>query len=77
MNGKWTSDRRLYLDKDGNAVEQDSPARVRLLVGVGGSIPMEQARALGLVDAPKAKSAPPATKAVTKAPATKGKKASD
>ncbi len=74
MENVWTANRRLYLDKDGNAVEQDDPNRVELLVGIGGTLLIERAQALGLLDAPKAKSAPPATKAVTKAPANKGKK---
>ena len=74
MENVWTSDRRLYLDKDGNVVEQDDPNRVELLVGIGGTLLTERAQALGLIDAPKAKNAPPATKAVTKAPANKGKK---
>jgi len=74
MNTKlWTSDRRLYLDEDGNVVEHDNPAKVELLVGVNGTTPMERARALGLLDETKAKSDPPATKAVTKAPNTKSK----
>ena len=74
MENVWTANRRLYLDKDGNAVEQDDPNRVELLVGIGGTLLMERARTLGLLDAPKAKNAPPETKAVTKAPANKGKK---
>ena len=74
MENVWTASRRLYLDKDGNVVEQDDPNRVELLVGIGGTLLTERAQALGLLDAPKAKNAPPETKAVTKAPANKGKK---
>lgn len=74
MNSKmWTSDRRLYLDKEGNVVEHDSPEKVELLVGAGGTIPIERARALGLLNETKAKSEPKATKAVTKAPSNKSK----
>jgi hypothetical protein len=51
MDGaKFTSDRRLYTDKDGNVVEADDPAKLTLLVGEGGAIPMERARELGLAD---------------------------
>lgn len=45
----WTADRRLYLDKDGKPVEADDPGRATLLVNAGGSIPIERAKALGLV----------------------------
>jgi hypothetical protein len=48
---EWTADRRLYLDKDGNVVEADDPARATLLVNAGAALPLDQARALGLVDA--------------------------
>lgn len=47
--GVWTSDRRIYLDKDGNAVEAKDPARVSLLVAAGCTLPMETARRYGLV----------------------------
>ena len=46
---RWTADRRLYLSQDGQVVEASDPRRHALLVGQGGSIPLEQARALGLV----------------------------
>lgn len=45
----WTADRRLYLDKDGRVVEANDPTRRTLLVPQGGSLPIAQARALGLV----------------------------
>lgn len=45
----WTADRRLYLDKDGKAVEADDPARVSLLVAAGGTIPLSDAERYGLV----------------------------
>lgn len=60
----WTADRRLYLDKDGKVVETDSPDRASLLVPAGGTLPLERARALGLVveeaptEQPKAKPTP-------------------
>lgn len=57
----WTANRRLYLDKNGKAVEADDPARVSLLVAAGAAIPLAQARALGLVEE-KAASTPPETK---------------
>lgn len=47
--GVWTSDRRIYLDKDGNAVEAKDPARVSLLVAAGCTLPIETARRYGLV----------------------------
>ena len=67
---KFTSDRRLYLDKYGKVVEADDPTKLTLLVGEGGTIPMARAKELGLTepveaapdeadgDEPKAKSAP-------------------
>lgn len=58
----WTSDRRIYLDADGKAVEADDPTRQRLLVAQGGTIPLADAERLGLVEVTpavvKAKAAP-------------------
>ena len=57
----WTSDRRLYLDKDGKVVEADDPTRQSLLVAAGGTIPLADAERYGLVTVThevKAKSAP-------------------
>jgi hypothetical protein len=48
---EWTADRRLYLDKDGNVVEEGDPNRATLLVSAGAGLPLDRARALGLVDA--------------------------
>ena len=48
----WTADRRIYLDKHGNAVEADNPAKAVLLVPAGGALPMERAQALGLAVEP-------------------------
>jgi len=47
----WTneSDRRLYLDADGKVVQEDDPNAATLLVGPGGELPEERARALGLL----------------------------
>jgi len=75
---RYTADRRLYLDADGNVVEADNPARRTLLVAAGGTLDMDTARRYGLVadpDAEKALAAPPANKAQTKPPANKGKDA--
>lgn len=58
----WTADRRLYLDKDGKVVEADDPTRARLLIAQGGALPIEQAKALGLVVEEKAAAAPAAQK---------------
>ena len=49
MQKGWQSDRRLYLDATGNVVESSDPNKASLLVHKGGTIPMEQARRLGLV----------------------------
>jgi hypothetical protein len=56
--GDYTADRRLYLDKDGNLVEADDPARLTKLVDVGGRLTEAQARGYGLLDDAKAKAAP-------------------
>lgn len=76
----WTADRRLYLDKNGKVVEADDPGRVSLLVAQGGSIPLVQAEALGLVtvqpavvEAAKAQAAPAENKAKASAPENKAK----
>lgn len=74
QGGNWTSDRRLYLDANGAVVEHDDNTKVELLVGEGGTIPMQRAKELGLVGAEsKAKAAAPDNKAVDNAPATKAK----
>lgn len=71
----YTSDKRLYLDADGNVVEDEATA-VSLLVGEGGTMSDEDAVKYGLTgkaakaDA-KAVTAPAETKAVSKAPANK------
>ena len=50
MAGTWTSDRRLYLAADGvTVVEHDDPRKATLLVPAGGTLPLDRARALGLV----------------------------
>lgn len=81
----WTANRRLYLNKAGTVVEADDPARTSLLVAEGGSLPLEQARALGLVNvtpevveetemaspSEKAKADAPSNKARAKAPENK------
>lgn len=61
----WTSNRRLYLTKDGRVVEADDPARATLLVPIGGTILLADAERYGLITPPepvKAK-APAANKA--------------
>lgn len=46
----WTADRRLYLAADGvTVVEEGDSRRASLLVPVGGTLPMERARELGLI----------------------------
>lgn len=53
----WVSDRRIYLNAIGQAVEASDPARVSLLVAQGGTIPLADAERLGLTGE-KAKAAP-------------------
>lgn len=70
----WTADRRLYLNKDGKAVEADDPARVSLLVAEGGAIELERAQQLGLVEVVPAEVkaiTPKTNKARAKAPENK------
>lgn len=47
--GQYTSNERVYLDKDGNRVDAKDPKRHTLAVAAGASIPMGEARRLGLV----------------------------
>jgi hypothetical protein len=50
MNNKndFVSDKRLYLDKDGNVVGDKDPNKFKLLVNVGGSLSAEDAAKYGL-----------------------------
>ncbi len=45
----YVATERLYLDKDGMVVYEDDPARVSLLLGVGGKMPRREAQAYGLM----------------------------
>jgi hypothetical protein len=55
----WTSNRRLFLASDGvTVVEASDPRKATLLVPVGGTLPMERAKALGLVPEPASEPAP-------------------
>ena len=47
----FTLSERLYTDKDGKVVKADDPNRLRLLGNAGGTIPMAEAKRLGLADA--------------------------
>jgi hypothetical protein len=69
----FISDRRLYLDKDGNVVEHDDPTAATLLVGEGCELPDELAKQYGLVGKAPAKAvdAAPENKAVSRAPSNK------
>lgn len=74
----WTSDRRLYLDKDGKVVEADNPTRLSLLVAAGGTIPLADAERYGLVTVTPAviesvKPEAPEDELKTKAPAPDNK----
>lgn len=61
----YTSEERLYLNENGAVVPADSPEKLTLLVGAGGSIPMARAQELGLAKPDKAEKAEE-TKAVEK-----------
>lgn len=67
----WVSDRRLYLNAAGQAVEADAPDRVTLLVAAGGRLPLADAERLGLLPVPEP-AEPEKAKAV---PANKARKA--
>lgn len=49
-DNEYTSEERLYLNSKGEAVGEKDPDRQSLLVAAGGSIPIERARELGLVN---------------------------
>lgn len=70
---KYTADRRLWLTADrARVVEDGDPEAAFLYLTPGKSVPLDEARAFGLVsDEPKGKAAP-ANKART-APANKAK----
>lgn len=71
------SDRRLYVDANDKVVEADDPSRVKLLVGKGGEIPMEDARRYGLVTEAAEHAAPEAQKGLETAKAAPTKKKAD
>lgn len=48
--GMWIADRRIYLNVNGEVVEEGSPFKDSLLVAVGGKLPMARALELGLVE---------------------------
>ena len=54
----WIANRRLFLANDGTVVESTDPRKATLLVPEGGALPMEQAKALGLVPEPAPVAAP-------------------
>jgi hypothetical protein len=67
----YTSDKRLYLDQDGN-VSEEPPASGTLLVGEGGELTDEDAAKYGLTGGgAKAQRAAPENKQVANAPANK------
>jgi len=45
----YVAEERLYLDGDGLVVHEDDPARVSLLLGVGGKMPRALAQTYGLI----------------------------
>lgn len=70
MAGPYIADRRLYLDEDGNVVEEGDPRKRTLLVHEGGTLPYERAQALGLIEE-KAQAAPAENKQRAAAPENK------
>ena len=71
----WIANRRLFLAADGvTVVEASDPRKATLLVPEGGTLPMERAKALGLVPEPEPAPSPePEPKART-APANKNRR---
>ena len=65
--GPYTANRRLYLDKSGNLVEENDPNKATLLVHAGGTLPRDVAERYGLTEE-KAAAEPPANKARRKRP---------
>ena len=62
----WLSSERLYLTAEGQVVGDKDPRKLTLLVAAGNSLPMAEAKRLGLVETKPAK--PVATgKAIVKA----------
>lgn len=78
MADVFTATERLYLDPEGNVVKAKDPNRARLLIGAGQTMPMDEARRLGLVEeenggGEKASRTAPETKAVKAPPENKSK----
>lgn len=72
----FISEKRLYRTADDRVVEEGDPAAAFLLVGEGGTLDDETARRYGLIaesKEPAKTKAPADNKAVSKAPANKGK----
>ena len=69
----WISPARLCLTADGRVTHQDDVEAVKLLVGKGGRLPIEEARKLGLVEEVKEKkAAKPAGNKARTGPENKG-----
>jgi len=74
MAGPYIADRRLYLDKNGNVVEEGDPNKATLLVHQGGILSRDVAERYGLLnDGGKAKAGPAENKQRKQAPANKAK----
>ena len=74
----WTSDRRIYLNAEGKAVEADDPTKQSLLVAQGGTIPLADAEKYGLVTVTPAQVttvAPASSEKAKAAPTNKAKAA--
>jgi len=70
----WIANRRLFLANDGTVVEATDPRKATLLVPEGGALPMEQAKALGLVAEPAPVAAPEPTPKARHVPANKARR---
>ncbi len=46
----WRSTERIYTNAEGVIVDRKDPSRATLLVAAGGSLPLADAQALGLVE---------------------------
>lgn len=72
----FVADRNIYLDKDGNVVEEDNPAQVRQLVGKGGSLSPADVEKYGLGKKKKKAEEKAEEAQATEEPVDGGKKAS-
>lgn len=53
----YVADRNIYLDKDGNVVDENDPTQATQLIGKGGAISTETAEKYGLIKKAKPEAA--------------------